>query len=121
MDTGKEQIHEDRRRERAKDVKIQFTTPNDFIVLDEEGNEKYNGTVSEDGTKDNCGCKSFVENNTAKYEASHATPFQCKHLIKAREVRFGGQLRCMFIGCGFYTLSPDDYLDHTQAHREGKL
>ncbi len=83
MDSGKEMIFQERREKASKDVKIIFTTNNNFNVIDEEGNLKYNGSV----IPLDCTCQSFIQNNTEKYESSHADPFLCKHLLRAQEIK----------------------------------
>lgn len=96
MDEYTNQIQEQKRQERAKEVKIVFQTKGDnqhFIVTDDEGNQKYNGTVITDQPDkfDDCSCPSFVNGNNTKaegsYIATHGFAFQCKHLKAAREQR----------------------------------
>jgi len=83
MDEGKQMIFKERREKASKDVIIKFVTNNNFNVVDEEGNLKYNGSV----IPPDCTCSSFIQNNTEKYESSHAEPFLCKHLIKAKSFK----------------------------------
>jgi hypothetical protein len=88
---SKETIFEERRTAKSKDVRIQFTTSHHFIVLDEEGNQKYNGFIaSEKPDKlDYCKCKSFENGNFTKaegdYVTTHGYAFQCKHVMSARD------------------------------------
>ncbi len=79
MDEGKQMIFKERREKASKEVKIVFTTNNNFNVVSESGDLKYNGSV----IPSDCTCPSFIQNNTEKYESSHPEPFLCKHLIKA--------------------------------------
>jgi len=81
MDQGKMMIQEDARKERSKEVKIKFTTSHEFIVLDEEGNQKYNGSLY----PLNCSCPSFLHLNPDKHEASFGTLAKCKHIFAAEE------------------------------------
>jgi len=83
MDQGKELIFEERRKVRSKEVKIQFVTPIDFNVVDEEGNLKYVGKID----PPECTCPSFFHSNNNRYETTHAEPLRCKHLYKAIEIR----------------------------------
>lgn len=95
----------EKRIKNSKDVKIQFTTPNEFSVLDDDGNIKYYGKVSANKEEDECSCPSWnfgmkfelasPENNSkgeSRYQAENGFSFQCKHLILAREVRYGEKL-----------------------------
>ena len=83
MDQGKELIFEERRKIRSKEVKIQFVTPDDFNVVDEDGNLKYVGKLN----PLECTCMSYYQHSQERYTSTHAEPFLCKHLIKANEVR----------------------------------
>jgi len=87
MDVGKEIKHEESRKERSVNVNVQFQTGNNFIVLDDEGNQKYIGVIGEEPKLDNCTCPSFFHNNNEKWESAHPEPFQCKHLMRAKEKR----------------------------------
>lgn len=88
MDSGKEQIFKERRSEASKTVRIKFLTSEYFSVMDEEGNHKYTGSIYQDGLKDSCECVSFVQGNTERYMTQHSKPFLCKHLIRARFLKF---------------------------------
>jgi len=83
VDEGKYMIHEQRRKERSKEVKLQFVTNNNFNVLDDDGNMKYSGNV----IPGDCSCPSFIHGNPEKYESSHPDFFQCKHLMRANELK----------------------------------
>ncbi len=83
MDEGKQMIFKERREKASKDVKIIFSTNNNFNVVDEEGNLKYNGSV----IPLDCTCPSFIHGNPEKYESSHPDFFKCKHLFKAIEIK----------------------------------
>jgi hypothetical protein len=87
MDEGRNIIMEERRKVRAKDVKIIFTLDNNFNVTDLEGNLKYVGFVKgiEPHTSDYCTCKSFENGNTDIWIANHSIAYQCKHIICAHE------------------------------------
>jgi len=79
MDQGKMMIQEDARKAKAKEVKIKFTTAHEFIVLDEEGNQKYNGSLY----PLNCSCPSFLHLNPDKHMDSHGELAKCKHIFAA--------------------------------------
>lgn len=92
----------EKRIQKSKDVKIQFTAPNDFVVLDESGGIKYYGKLSDNKIDDECSCPSWnfgmkfelasEENNSkgeSRYLAENGHAFQCKHIIGAREIRYG--------------------------------
>ncbi len=98
-------IFHERRVEKSKDVKIQFTDPltlKSFVVLDDDGNIKYYGKLSDNKEDDECSCPSWMygmkfelasdENNSkgeSRYKAENGIAYQCKHIIAAREVRYG--------------------------------
>jgi len=83
MDTGKMMLESDRRIQASKEVKLVFTTNNNFNVLDDEGNLKYNGSV----IPLDCTCPSFIHLNPDKHMDSHGEFAKCKHLFKAIEVK----------------------------------
>ena len=87
MDVGKEIKHEEARKARTAEVVIQFQTGDNFIVLDDEGNQKYIGVIGQEPATDDCTCPSFFHNNNEKWASAHPEPFQCKHLMKAKQVR----------------------------------
>lgn len=91
MDAGREAILNDRKATRAKEVKIQFTdkTYTNFVVLDNEGSAKYNGSIIQDDPHidDFCSCPNFTPLNHERFQAEHGYAYQCKHLIAAHEVR----------------------------------
>lgn len=82
MDAGKETIFEERRKARADTVKIQFVTPTQFNVVDDDGNLKYVGCVD----PVDCTCHSFINMNTPTYEKTHPEPAKCKHIYKAEYI-----------------------------------
>lgn len=91
MDAGKEIIFEAKRAKRAEQVLIEFPTKdNNFVVVDEEGRAKYNGIVQgpEPHKDDYCSCKNFEALNHERHMATHGVAYQCKHLIKARILKF---------------------------------
>lgn len=108
MDAGKEIIHEQARQERAKDVMIQFvddkfqhfnvisdkdeTDKKTGLIKVKQGDIKHIGAVwgKEPSTKDFCTCESFWYSNSDDYKKTHATSFNCKHILSAREIRFEG-------------------------------
>lgn len=95
----------EKRIQKSKDIKIQFTSPDSFVVLDESENIKYYGKISDNKVDDECSCPSWVygmafekasaENNSkgeSRYMAENGTAFQCKHIIGARSVRYGEKI-----------------------------
>ena len=101
MDTSKQIFEKERREKKAQEVKIQFIDEllEDINVLDEEGSVKYYGHISKDTLKDDCSCPSFhygmrydkvtAENlkGESNYFKEHGINFQCKHILRAKEVR----------------------------------
>jgi len=93
MDIGKQQIFLQRRKERATQVSVVFCDSNSFVVVkvpivDGElkmTNVKYFGRLD----PDSCTCASFYHGNSEDYQRLHPNPFQCKHILKAREARHG--------------------------------
>lgn len=81
MDNSKTIFEKEKRKERSKLVNIKFSDDNLFSVLDEDGSIKYRARLE----KPFCGCPSFEYGNTEDYQATHADPFMCKHLIHAKE------------------------------------
>ena len=78
---------------------------NKFKVLDEGGNEKYEGAIygKEPHEKDNCSCPSRlygmkfdrIENEykgESDYLREHGYSYQCKHIIAAKNKRFEVQI-----------------------------
>jgi len=88
MDQGKLFLFEDRRKEASKDVKLVFTTSNNFQVLDDTDSVKYSGTV----IPSNCSCPSFIHLNPDKHMDSHGEFALCKHLYHAIEVKKNARL-----------------------------
>ena len=97
-------IFHERRIEKSKDIKIQFTDPELklFVVLGDDGNIKYYGNLSDNKEDDECSCPSWMygmafdkassENNSkgeSRYQAENGIAFQCKHIIGARAIRYG--------------------------------
>jgi len=91
-DAGKEMMSQEKREKKSRDVKIVFTTPDWFNVVDEQGNFKYNGTVraATPSLEDSCSCPDFGNRNSEEYKAEHGFALQCKHILKARSVRYAG-------------------------------
>ena len=83
MDIGKEQIFEERRVVRSKEVRIQFVTPDYFNVLDEEGSLKYVGSIGKDLY---CTCMSYMQHDKDFYSSTHSEVFRCKHIMAAQEI-----------------------------------
>lgn len=95
MDAGKQILSDEKRIKKAKtEVRIQFTVLGDiesnFIVLDDDDCAKYDGKIvgKSPHLDDYCKCPDHNNRNTENYVADHGYAFQCKHLIKARLVRF---------------------------------
>ena len=88
----------ERRKQKSKDVEIQFINPFDYNVLDEEGNVKYVCHIDPDSPDmDECTCASFLYGmkydmvtddslkGESRFVAENGFAFQCKHLIKGRK------------------------------------
>ncbi len=109
MDVGKQILHDDKRKERAKDVQIQFIDDkfqhfnvvaaedefdkkNPELLKHKKGDIKYYGVIigKEPNPRDFCTCESAWYGNTDEFKKASAFAFQCKHIHKAREVRYGG-------------------------------
>ena len=88
MDMGKQIIFEERRKEKSKSVRIQFVESDRFNVLDDEGNLKYIGKIDPKNQEDDCTCMSFIQGNKDRYVNANGQAFQCKHIMKAKELRF---------------------------------
>lgn len=109
-DTATEQ---EKRAIASLEVFVVFNSPDQFVVTEkdpkicaafgEPNKEKYFGKVSKNKENDECSCPSFVygmayekmEDGTkgeSRYVAEHGTAFQCKHLIRARSIRFGEKI-----------------------------
>ena len=91
-------IQHEGRVQRSKDVVIQFIDESMFNVMD--GTKiKYLGKISEDKQSDDCTCQSFTygqrydemedgSKGESRYEAENGHRYQCKHIIKARSLRY---------------------------------
>lgn len=109
MDSGKESIFDDKRKERAKDVKIQFIDDKfqhfNVVAAEDEYDKKnpelikyhkdeikYYGVIiaKEPSPRDFCTCESAWFGNSDEYKKAHPASFQCKHIHAAREIRYGG-------------------------------
>lgn len=93
MDIGKQILHEEARHSRTKDVILKFVDSLSFLVIKKEAsnarkiklnNIKYFGRLS----PDSCTCQSFYHGNSENYKTTHPYPFSCKHLMKAKEMRY---------------------------------
>jgi len=95
-------LFEHNRQEASKLVNIQWAdfTFLRFNTLDENGKVKYTGHIDiKNNVDDECSCDSFFygmkfskiseqsERIESRYVAEHGTAFQCKHIIKAKEIR----------------------------------
>lgn len=93
MDTGKQILQEERRKEKSKDVRVRLTstTTNGFAfqVVDDDDKTKYIGEISKDHVHDQCTCPSFFHSYNEAYKASNPLPFQCKHIINAHSMMEG--------------------------------
>lgn len=99
MDQGKQILSDEKRISKAKsEVRIQITVlgepQSNFIVLDEDNCAKYDGHIigPEPNPDDYCKCPDHTNRNTPEYIATHGYALQCKHLIKARLVRYGSEV-----------------------------
>ena len=99
---------DDKRKERAKEVVIQFLgdgvhfnviapedeydKKNKELIKYKKGETKHYGILigQEPHQKDVCTCESFYFGNSDDYKKTNAASFQCKHLHKAREIRYQG-------------------------------
>lgn len=107
MDAGKQILNEEKRKQRAKDVVIQFIDDkcqhfNVLSIKDEydrknpellkikAGDVKHLGVIlgREPNQKDFCTCESFYFGNSDEYKKANPAAFQCKHIIEARETRY---------------------------------
>lgn len=90
-DHGKAILHEEKRKERSKEVSIRFVDEglHHFDVLDEQGAVKYRGIImgDEPHRADFCGCDSLYFGNGDEYKKANPASFQCKHLHRARDRR----------------------------------
>jgi len=104
MDAGKEILFLERREVRSKDIPIIFTNADlvktGFLVLakdteiDEDGlfelkDIRYFCQITADKQNDSCTCLSMYHGNSEKWLADHGYSFNCKHLIRGRELRYG--------------------------------
>lgn len=94
MDTGKQILSDEKRKTKSKEVRIQFVMgspdKNYFVALDDEGSQKYNGCVTKkQSMSDYCTCPDYTHRNTDNFINEHGHAFQCKHIMCAREQRFG--------------------------------
>jgi len=93
-------IFEEKRKEAAKGVVIEFTDGDDklmFNVMDDNHTAKYKGKLDPDGNNHFCACDSYfygmkyVDDADGKpesqYLAEHGHTFRCKHIMKAWEER----------------------------------
>jgi len=94
MDIGKQILHADARRQRTKDVVITFVDSLSFLVLKKQmspkrkiksKNIKYFGRLN----PDSCTCQSFYHGNSEFYQSTHPQTFECKHIMRAKEIRYG--------------------------------
>jgi len=92
MDIGKQILHAEARQSRTKDVVLNFVDSLSFLVLNKKmspkrriklNNIKYFGRLR----PDSCTCQSFYHGNSENYKATHPLTFECKHIMKAKEVR----------------------------------
>ena len=83
MDTGKMMLESDRRKEASKNVKLVFTTSNNFQVLDDQKNVRYSGSI----IPSSCSCESFKWLNPDKHMDSHGELAKCKHVLKGEQVK----------------------------------
>ena len=111
MDNSQILKHEEARKARTKDVTIMFTDDKGFLVLKEFGdpelsNIKYFGYLDPTGVNSRCTCASFFygmrydpvnEDGTpgeSNYVKEHGVAFECKHLMRAADMRISSQLTC---------------------------
>lgn len=107
MENSKSILSEEKRKSKSKDVMIQFIdeTFTKFNVLNEEGNIKYFGLLKSETPheEDSCSCPSFtfgmqydkIENEykgESNYLREHGYSFSCKHILKARMIRYGSEV-----------------------------
>lgn len=98
-------VLDEARIQRAKDVGVVFVDGNNFniIYLEDEfnkkmdnlkihdkGDMKYMGKIIDilPNIDDNCTCPSFYHGNGKTFQDENGFAFQCKHLIKARSLRY---------------------------------
>jgi len=87
MDLYEEGLEQANRVEKVKIQKlnIRFTTPIDFEVLDETKKIKYIGYLVTVRRPPFCTCPDFFHRNNERYQATHSEPFECKHILRAKE------------------------------------
>lgn len=89
MNTSKQILELEKRKERAEDVTVRLTssttTGYNFDVYTNNLLEKvkYLGTITENHLGDSCTCHSFTHGNSENYVKTNPLPFQCKHIIGA--------------------------------------
>ena len=87
-DKGKEILSNEKRKEKTKEVKIQFDDPFHFKVLGEDGKLKYIGKLSPDfPLTEICTCPDQFHRNSENFRNEHGYALQCKHLRTAHEKR----------------------------------
>jgi hypothetical protein len=108
LDAGKQILHDEKRKERAADVSIQFIDglfqhfnviasedeydkKNPELLKRKKGEIKYMGILvsKEPHKNDLCTCESFYFGNSDEYKKANPAAFQCKHLHGARKIRYG--------------------------------
>lgn len=78
MDT---MLLEEGREQRSKDVKLQFSNTDHFVVIDDEGKIKYFGELDLNSRATHeCTCRSFQHGNVEDYFNTHGINFECKHI-----------------------------------------
>lgn len=87
------------RKERSKQVKIMFQSPENFDVLDENNNVKYFGILCPKEINDECSCPDWNfsmrfeklgdegEKGESRYVAENGHNYNCKHIIRARNLK----------------------------------
>ena len=114
MDNSQTMKHKDARKSRTQSVTISFTDEHGFLVLNqypiggviELKNIKYFGYYDPEGINSRCTCASFFYGmrydpvnedgspGESNYVKEHGIAFECKHLMRAAEMRITSQLTC---------------------------
>lgn len=107
MNTSKQILELEKRKERSKDVitrltssyfsteivgDVKITTRGfnfDVYTNDQKEKVKYIGKISQNHLDDRCICDSFTHGNSENYQKENPIPYQCKHIIAAHSMTEG--------------------------------
>lgn len=91
METSRQILANEKRAQRSKDCKIQFTSMDynsaNFFVLDIDDSIKYVGRVERyPSIEEACTCPDQFHRNNTEYKNEHGFSLNCKHMIKAKSM-----------------------------------